>query len=188
MKMFSLKPAISAVAETLHRVLFSYMQRMGMLLAAAHTAAEWFTDGTGTTYAISAELPTTYDAAGYAGSGIVYTAIGKPQSFMQYGAQRAIQEFVPVNGSVEYGKGVRRFGSGDLMCADVPADAGQVIVKAAEASANHYSLKITYPDGEVHYLDVIVGSWLLSQASEGSPLVRTATMAVGREPVVVAAT
>lgn len=154
---------------------------------AAHTAVEFFTDGNGTTYAISATLPATYDAAGYGSTTITYTLIGKPRSFFPYGAMREIKDFVPLSGSVEYGKGVRRFGQGDLVCGDVPADAGQVIVKAAEASANHYSLKITYPDSEIHYLDVIVASWQLAEAAEGAPLTRTAVMGICREPVIVAA-
>jgi len=179
----------AAVAESLHRLSFDYMRRMGLLLTmAAHTAVEFFTDGSGTSYAISATLPSTYDAAGYGATSITYTAIGKPQSFLPYGSQRGIQEFVPLNGSVEYGKSVPRFGQGDFVCGDVPADAGQVIVKAAEASANHYTIKITYPDTEIHYLDVIVASWTLSGGADGAPLTRTATMGICREPVIVAAT
>jgi len=153
----------------------------------AHTAVEFFQDGSGTTYAISAGLPATYDAAGYGATTITYTLIGKPRSFFPYGATRNILEYVPLNGSVEYGKGVRRFGQGELVVADVPADAGQVIVKAAEASANHYSLKLTYPDGEVHYLDAIVGAWTLGAAGDGEPLTRTAVIGICREPVIVAA-
>lgn len=150
----------------------------------AHTAVEAFTD---TTYAISATLPATYDAAGYGATSITYTAIGKTESFMAYGSKRPISEFVPISGAVEYLKGAPRYGQGDLVCGDVPADAGQVIVKAAEASANHYSMKITYPDGEVHYLDVIVAGWELSQSQEGAPLKRTANIAICKAPVVVAA-
>jgi hypothetical protein len=76
-----LKPAVKAVAETLHRSLFSYMQRMGFVLSAAHTAVEGFSDGSGTTYAITATLPATYDAAGYGATTITYTTIGKVESF-----------------------------------------------------------------------------------------------------------
>ncbi|MBK7493570.1 MAG: hypothetical protein IPI17_17800 [Nitrosomonas sp.] len=45
---------------------------------AAHSAAASFTD---TTYAISAGLPATYDAAGYAATTITYTTIGRVESF-----------------------------------------------------------------------------------------------------------
>jgi hypothetical protein len=174
----------AAVRESLHRVLSGYMERVGLVLYTAHTAVEGFTD---TTYAISATLPATYDAAGYGATTITYTAIGKVESFTPYGSKRPISEFAPISGAVEYMKGAPRYGQGDLVCADVPADTGQVIVKAAEASANHYSIKITYPDGEVHYLDVIVASWELSGGKEGAPLLRTATLAICKAPVIVAA-
>lgn len=175
---------IAAVSDSLHRATFGYMQRMGLVLSAAHTAVESFTD---TTYAISASLPATYDAAGYGATTITYTAIGKVESFLPYGSKRSVNEFVPIAGAVEYTKGAPRYGQGDMVCGDLPADPGQVIVKAAEASANHYSLKITYPDGEIHYLDTIVAGWELTQAQEGAPLKRNATFAICKAPVVVAA-
>lgn len=151
---------------------------------AAHTSAASFSD---TIYAISAALPATYDAAGYGATTITYTTIGRVQSFPEFGAQSNIGEFVPITGAVEYIKGARRYGSGDMVVADIPADAGQVILKAAEASQNHYSMKITYPDGEIHYLDVLVAGWKLSGASEGTVMTRTATISVCKQPVIVAA-
>ena len=151
---------------------------------AAHTGAASFTD---TTYAISATLPATYDAAGYGATTITYTAIGKVEQFPEFGATREVNKFIPVNGSVEYAKGTPEYGSGQMMLADVPADAGQVILKAADASANHYSMKITYPDGEIHYLDILVSSWQLAQAQSGQFMKRTATINVARAPVIVAA-
>lgn len=151
---------------------------------AAHTAVASFTD---TVYAISAGLPATYDAAGYGATTITYTTIGKVQDFMAYGSKRSINKFMPIAGAVEKTKGTADYGDGDLVCGDVPADAGQVILKAAEASANHYSMKITYPDNEIHYLDVIVAGWLLSGGKEGAPMLRTANLGICKAPVVVAA-
>lgn len=152
---------------------------------AAHTAVASMTD---TTYAISSALPATYDANGYQDTSVTpYTTIGKVSDFLAYGSKRPVKEWVPINGDVEYMKGSPRYGSGDMIMGDVPADAGQVILKAAEASDNHYSMKITYPDGEVHYLDVIVAGWELSAAKEGEPMVRTATLGICRAPVIVAA-
>jgi hypothetical protein len=74
-----------------------------------------------------------------------------------------------------------------MVVADMPTDAGQVIVKAANDSSAHYSMKITYPDSEVHYLDVLIAGWQLSAASEGAVMTRTATIAVCKAPVIVAA-
>jgi len=151
---------------------------------AAHTAVASHTDAT---YAISASLPATYDAAGYAATTITYTTIGKVIKFPAFGSSRPVQEIPLINAAVEYIKGSARYGGGDFTMGDVPADAGQVILKAAEASPNHYSIKITYPDGEVHYLDVIAHKWELSEAAENNPMIRTTSLQLCRAPVVVAA-
>lgn len=151
----------------------------------AHTAVESLTD---TTYAISATLPGTYDSAGYGATSITYTTIGKVESVTPYGSSRPINVFTPISGAAEKTKGTPDYGELDMVFGDVPADTGQVIVKAAEASANHYSLKITYPDSEIHYLDVIVASYQYSGGKAGDPKTVTAKCAVCRAPVVVAAT
>jgi len=151
---------------------------------AAHSDVASFTDAI---YAISASLPATYDAAGYGATAMVYTTIDKVESFIPYGAKRPINKFTPVRGAVTKYKGAPDYGEGDMVVGDMPLDAGQVILKAADASPNHYSMKITYPDGEVHYLDVIVASWELSGSGEGKAMTRTAMIGVCRAPVIVAA-
>ena len=151
----------------------------------AHTGVASFTD---TIYAISASLPTTYDAAGYGATTMVYTTIGKVSAFMPYGSKRTVNKFNPIAGAIEKIKGQADYGDGDLVCGDVPLDAGQVVLAAADASPNHYSIKITYPDGEAHYLDVIVAGWMLSAGKEGDVMSRTATLGICKKPVVVAAT
>jgi hypothetical protein len=178
------RPLVSAVFESLHNKLFNYMQRAGLVLSAAHTSVASHTDAI---YSISATLPETYDASGYESTDLIWTAIGKVSDFLPYGSKRNVNEWVPIAGAVEYTKGAPRYGSGDMMMGDVPADAGQVILKAAEASANHYSFKVVYPDGETHYLDGIVSAWTLSGGKEGAPMVRTATISICAQPVIVAA-
>jgi len=150
----------------------------------AHTAPAGFVD---TTYAACSTLPATYDASGYGATSLTYTTIGQVESFPEFGEIRSVGEFRPITGAVTKVKGTSNYGGGDMVMADIPADAGQVILKAAVASENHYSIKITYPDAEVHYLDVLASSWKLTQASEGSFLKRTCGIQLCREPVVVAA-
>lgn len=179
------RKVFAAFSDVLYHASFNYMRRSGMVLCAAHTSVASHTDAV---YSISAGLPATYDAAGYGATTITYTAIGKVSDFIQYGSSRNVNEWIPISGAVEYTKGAPRYGSGDMMMGDVPADAGQVILKAAEVSANHYSLKIVYSDTETHYLDVIVSKWQLSPGKEGAPMVRTAGMSVCKAPVIVAAT
>lgn len=151
---------------------------------AGHSSVATHTD---TLYAVSAALPATYNAAGYAATTVVFTNIGRVTDFTNYGSERPVNEFVPISGAVEYVKGAPRYGSGDIVMADMPLDAGQIILAAAEASQNHYSLKVTYPDGEIHYLDVINSSWRISASKEGAVMTRTGKLSICKAPVIVAA-
>lgn len=153
---------------------------------AAHTAIE---PATGTTYAVSATLPATYDAAGYAATTITYTAIGKVQTFPEIGLNRAVGTFQPIASAVEKFDGTPNYGGGDAMIGDVVGDAGQAILKtASEATTRaHVSIKVTRPDTAVAYLDCLVSSWQLSQAQENTPYVRKCHIEICREPVIVAA-
>lgn len=153
-------------------------------MSGPNLAAHSFTN---TIYAISATLPATFDAAGYGSTAITYTTIGRVEQFPEFGATREVQKFTPINGSVEYAKGTPEFGSGQLIVADIPSDAGQVILRAADASTNQFSIKITYPDNEIHYLSVLVSSWQLAQSQSGQFKKRTATINISRPPVIVAA-
>ena|ERR1035437_2780122 len=175
---------LAAVVDSLYYATSGYMQRTGLLLCVAHSSVASHTD---TIFSISAGLPATYDAAGYAATTITYTTIGKVQDFLPYGAKRPINKFIPIAGAVEYTKGAPEYGNGAMNVGDVPADAGQVIMKAANDSSAHYSMKVTYPDTETHYLDVIVAGWELSGGKEGAPMIRTATIGICKAPVVVAA-
>lgn len=145
------------------------------------------TSQTDTIYAISAALPATYDAAGYGATTMAYTVIGKVESCTPHGSKRPITVFTPISGPAEKTKGTPDYGNSDLVFGDVPTDGGQVIVKAAEASANHYSLKMTYADGEVHYLDILVASFEYAGGKAGDTKTVTSQMGICKAPVVVAA-
>lgn len=175
----------AAVLEPLHRAIMGHMAWLGAVRYAAHTAVESFTD---TVYSISATLPATYDAAGYGATTVAFTAIGKVKSFPEFGSERNVNEWRPIAGAIEKSKGAPNYGGGPMVLGDLPADAGQVILKAAELSPNHYSMKAVFPDGEITYFDVLVCSWRASSASEGAFFERTAMLQFCRAPVVVAAT
>jgi hypothetical protein len=152
----------------------------------AHVGAATYT---GNIYSISATIPASYDSAGYGtSSGLVFSVIGEVSDFPAYGPKAAVGKFNPINGAIEKFKGAPDYGSGNLVCADVPGDAGQIILKAASASPNaHYSVKVTSPDGEIDYLDVIVAGWELSAQKENTPKTRTAAIEVCKAVVNVAA-
>lgn len=150
----------------------------------AHTSAASFTD---TIYAISANLPATYDAAGYGNVAVVFTVVDRVQDFPTYGSKREVAKFTPIRGAVEKVKSAPDYGGGDMVMADMPLDPGQIILKAADASQNHYSMKITYPDGQIDYLDVIVAAWGLTPAKAAAFMLRTATLEFNKAPVIVPA-
>ena len=142
---------------------------------------------TGALYAISAALPATYDAAGYGATTMVYTAIGSVESSSNYGSKRSVTTFIPINGAVQKVKGTPDYGVLSMTYGDIPLDTGQIIVKAAEASANHYSLKITYIDGEIHYIDVLCSSYEYQAAKAGDVKKVMATLNICAAPVLIAA-
>jgi hypothetical protein len=180
----AIKTVLWAVAESLYLTWLRFEERAGLILYAAHTGVESVTNAT---FAISATLPATYDAAGYGLTSIVYTLISEIESFSAYGSVRAITKFQPISGPVEKMKGPPDYGDIDISMADLPLDAGQVILKAAEASSSHYSLKVTYADGEIHYLDFVNFSWSLNVGKAGEALNRLAKLGVCKAPVIVPA-
>lgn len=143
---------------------------------------------TGQTFAISPNIPLTFDEAGYEASAVVFTTIGEVETMGPYGVTRQVIEFTPVDtGIVTKMPGSKNYGNMEATLGNVPANAGQAIVKAASESNNHYSVRVTYPDGEVHYLDVIVTSF--EYAGGGANDVERVNFgfAVTRAPVVVPA-
>lgn len=147
------------------------------------------------TFAISATLPATYDAAGYGATSVVFTTVGKVENYGEHGVERGMSTFTPVDtGIVEKFNGSKNFGAKSFVLGNVPANAGQVIVKAASESEAHYSVKITYPTGpgettgEIHYLDVIVTRYKFTDGATDDVRKVQTTLEICRTPVIVAAT
>ena len=150
-------------------------------------ARDYVTSVTGTKYSISADLPPTYDAAGYTDVSMTFTEIKQVQSMIAYGSSRPVNEFVPIDGAVGYTKGTPRYGSGDMVLGDVPSDPGQALMAEADESPNHYSMKVEYPDGEIDYLDVLVAGWQLQGGQDGQAKLRNGTLSICKKPVNVPA-
>lgn len=152
--------------------------------AGPHTATMTMT---GTTYAICPNTPDTYDEAGYTNAYMQYTIIDRVITFSAYGAERDVQKIKPIASPVEKIKGQADYGDGDMTMSYMPNDPGQIIVQEAEASPDHYSMEIVYPDGEKHYLDVIVSGFKYPAAKEAEAFIATAKIGVCRAPVIIAA-
>lgn len=142
----------------------------------------------GATLAISAGLPATYDPAGYAATTITYTLIGEIENFGTHGVAATITEFTPVDTAVVTKvKGSKNYGTKSLTLGSVPSDAGQVILDAAAESNNHYSGKLTYPSGAIHYMDVLIAKADYVDGAVNDIQKRTVDLAICRKPVIVAA-
>lgn len=142
----------------------------------------------GATIAISATLPDTYDQAGYESTDIVWTAIGEVENYGNHGVTATVITFTPVDTSVVAKvKGSKDYGNMTLMIGDKPSDQGQALLAAASESNNHYSVKITYQDGVVHYLDVLVSKWEKQDGAVNDVEKRACDFAICRKPVEVAA-
>lgn len=152
---------------------------------AAHTVV---VTNSGTTLSISATLPPTYDAAGYGGTTMTYTAVGEVEDHGSHGVRANMSTFTPVaTGVVAKMKGAKNYGTKSVVLGNIAGDAGQVIMKAASESNNHYSVKIAYADGEIHYLDAIVSSFEYQDGSVDAVRKVACTLEICRAPVIVAA-
>jgi hypothetical protein len=109
------------------------------------------TTAAGTAIAISAAVPATQDAAGYAA--LTYTEIGGPDQLGTIGATTAKVEFQPLKGAKQKHKGSTDYGSLQPSIALDGADAGQILMQTASNPTNNalYAFLVTYPDGAKRY-------------------------------------
>jgi len=140
----------------------------------------------GTTLAISASLPATYDAAGYGATSITYTAIGQVENYGDHGMTAAVSEFTPVDTAVVAKiKGSKNYGVMSVTLGSIPSDAGHDIVETAAESTAHYSLKMTYPDTSVHYMDVLVSKFADVGGAVNDVHKIAVEFAICRKPIIV---
>lgn len=143
----------------------------------------------GATLALSAALPTTYDAAGYGATTMVYTLIGAIENYGNHGVTATVTEFTPVDtATVTKVKGSKNYGTKSLTLGSIPSDAGQAMLDAAAESTARYSAKMTYPSGAIHFFDVLVSKAEFQDGSVNDIQKRGVDLAICRKPVVVAAT
>jgi hypothetical protein len=105
----------------------------------------------GTTIAISAAAPATFDGTGYAA--LSFTIVGGVESIPAFGATTAVNSFQPLNGPQEKHKGATNYGSLQIPMALDRADAGQTLMRTAAAPSNNglYSFKVLFPNGDARF-------------------------------------
>lgn len=178
--------AVESIKDYVAPRLLGYMHRTGMVLFMAENTVP--VSLSGATLSISATLPDTYDAAGYASTDIVYTLIGEIENYGNHGGTATITEFTPVDTAIVAKiKGSKNYGTMSLMMAHIPTDAGQVILEAAFESTAHYSVKLTYPSGRIHYMDVLVAKNENQDGAVNDVQKYAVDLALCRKPIKVAA-
>jgi hypothetical protein len=112
----------------------------------------------GSTIAISAASPATFDAAGY--GALAFSAIGEVTDLGEFGREYALVTHNPIanRGTVKK-KGSFNEGSIDLKLGLDTDDAGQIIAKSASLSDADHSIKITLQSGDVFYMQAQVMSF-----------------------------
>lgn len=109
----------------------------------------------GSTIAVSAATPATFNQAGY--GALTFTSIGEITDAGEYGREFNLVTHNPLasRGTVKK-KGSFNEGSMDLKMALDTDDAGQIILKAASLSDADYSFKVTMQNGDIRYFQAQV--------------------------------
>jgi hypothetical protein len=140
----------------------------------------------GSALAISAGVPATQDAAGYAA--LTYTEIGQIEKIGAIGSAFAKVEFQPLKGAKQKHKGSVDYGSLAPSLAHDEADAGQTLLRtAAEAQTALYAFKVTYPDGAKRYFQGRVFGYPENTEGADSIIMATPTIEINTPIVKVAA-
>jgi hypothetical protein len=112
----------------------------------------------GSTIAISASQPATYDQAGY--EALSFTTIGEVTDLGEFGRDYALVTHNPIatRGTVKR-KGSYNPGTMDVKLGLDNDDAGQILAKAASLSDNDHSIRVTLQDGSDYYFQAQVMSF-----------------------------
>lgn len=118
----------------------------------------------GSTIAISAAAPATYDGTGYAA--LTYTGIGEVTDLGEFGREYAGVTHNPLGSRATVKKkGSFNEGSIQLQVGLDTADAGQILAKTASGSDNDYSFKVTTQNGDKYYFRAQVMSFKINVGS-----------------------
>lgn len=140
----------------------------------------------GAVIGISAQLPATYDTAGYDVSSLVFTPIGQVENYGNHGMTAAVTEFTPIDTAVVTKvKGSKNYGTMSLSIGNVPGDVGQALMKTASESSARYSVEIRYPDNAFHYLEVLISKFEYVDGVVNDVQKLNVDMAICRVPVIV---
>jgi len=119
----------------------------------------------GTVLSVSAALPATENAAGFAA--LTYTAVGEVSEIPEFGTSQSVQTFVPIaTGLTQKRGGAVDSGDVTLTIGLTGTDAGEAILRAkvdaAVTADKRVSVKIALPNGDVAYVVGFVSSFMVN--------------------------
>lgn len=136
----------------------------------------------GTVVSVSANLPATYDNAGYTDVGVVYTTLGEvvdvgeiAKSFTTVTHQPLDQDYP------DKLKDVYDIGDVTITLGKVDSDAGQVLLQTALASDASYTFKVAMASGAAAYITAKVLKAGLGAISSGGISTTSVSLAVDPE-------
>lgn len=120
----------------------------------------------GTTLKISASIPATFDAAGYAAIAGTMAKIGEITNLGEFNREFALVTHNPIDnrGTVKK-KGSFNEGSMQLQMGFDESDAGQILLQAAALSDNNYSFLVTLQSGKKFYFQAQVMNFKIGAGS-----------------------
>lgn len=129
----------------------------------------------GTTLAVSASTPATFNVAGY--SVLSFTNVGEITDLGEFGREFALVTHNPVGsrGTQKF-KGSFNEGTMSLTLGLDTDDAGQIIMKAGALSDNNYSFEVTTQNGDIYYFQAKVMSWKVGVGGVDSITTATCTL------------
>lgn len=121
----------------------------------------------GSTIALSAAQPATYDGTGYAA--LTYTNIGEVSDLGEFGRVYNVVKYNTIaTRATTKRKGSYDEGTMQLKVGLDNDDAGQILAKAASESDNDYSFLLTLQDGTKYYFQSQVASFKITAGNVDS--------------------
>lgn len=147
-------------------------------------STEVFTSA-GSTIAVSAAAPATYDQAGF--DVLTFTTIGKVSDMGEFGREYAEVTFNALGErKTEKRKGSYNDGNLSLSLARVPGDAGHILLLAALAVDDSYAFEVTLQDGTIMYFTAQTMSYKTGVGSTDQITTATCNLAIDNDIIEVA--
>lgn len=135
----------------------------------------------GTTLKISASIPATFDAAGYAA--LAFTSVGEITNMGDFGREfELVTHKVVATRSTVKKKGSFNEGSMSLALGLDTDDAGQILVKSASLSDNDFSFLVTTQNLDKYFFQAQVMGFKLNISDVDSITAATVTLELTSSP------